>query len=244
MDLNLSQNSSLFPDPPKNSVPVDPLLEKLFRENSISNPNWQPTFSAEPKALVEMKTPTPFGVHETNYYRYARRSNFDELGFTPYADNEALYNANSSAWGEIGRGLQGMLINTATTAADMAESSYDLITGNWGTMFDADPAAAQRFEDINRIYGSTEGGVQGFLANNAINLGFMAGMVLEGIGEGILASAILGPEAGVGVFGARAATGIRSLMGIDDAVKAARVASSLDNINTPSQVSAALNTIN
>lgn len=243
MDLNLSQNSSLFPDPPKNSVPVDPLLDKLFRENSPSNPNWQPTFSAEPKALVEMKTPTPFGVHETNYYRYARRSNFDELGFTPYADNEALYNANSSAWGEIGRGLQGMLINTATTAADMAESSYDLITGNWGTMFDADPAAAQRFEDINRIYGSTEGGVQGFLANNAINLGFMTGMVLEGIGEGALASLVLGPEAGLPLGASKIVTGLRGLTRMDDVVKGIRAASSFDNIINPAQVSAALNTI-
>jgi hypothetical protein len=243
MDLNLSQNSSFFPDPPKNSVPVDPLLDKLFRENTPSNPSWQPTFSAEPKALVEMKTPTPFGVHETNYYRYARRSNFDELGFTPYADNEALYNAESSAWGEIGRGLQGMLINTATTAADMAEGSYDLITGNWETMFDADPAAAQRFEDINRIYGSTEGGVQGFLANNAINLGFMTGMILEGIGEGALASLVLGTEAGLPLGASKIVTGLRGLTRMDDVVKGIRAASSFDNIVNPAQVSAALNTI-
>ena len=231
------------PDPTRSIT--DPVLRKALQAAAISDPREMARVApGTPAPLIEIKAPQPFGLHETNYYRYARRSNFDELGFTPYADNEALYNAESSAWSEIGRGLQGMLLNTATTAADMAEGSYDLITGNWGNMFESDPVAAARFEDINRIYGSTEGGVQGFLANNAINLGFMAGMVIEGIGEGIVASAILGPEAGVGVLGTRVVKGVRGLMGIDDAVKATRIASSLDNINTPSQVSAALNAIN
>lgn len=231
------------PDPTRSIT--DPVLRKALQAAAISDPKEMARVApGTPAPLIEIKAPQPFGLHETNYYRYARRSNFDELGFTPYADNEALYNSQSSAWGEVGRGLQGMLLNTATTAADMAEGSYDLITGNWGNMFESDPVAAARFEDINRIYGSTEGGVQGFLANNAINLGFMTGMILEGIGEGVVASAILGPEAGVGVLGTRVARGVRGLMGIDDAVKAARVASVFDNVNTPSQVSAALNTIN
>ncbi len=245
MDLNSLQgiNADIVPDPRKTPGSTDPLLQKLFKENDASSASWTPSFSADVKPLVELKAPEPFGLHETNYYRYARRSNFDELGFTPYADNESLYNAHSSAWGEIGRGLQGMLLNTATTAADMAEGTYDLITGNWDTMFEADPAAAARFEEINRLYGSTEGGVQGFVANNAINLGFMAGMVVEGLGEGIVASALLGPEAGVGVLGSKIFQGARGISKVDDAIKAGRAVSALDDITTPSKAASALNAI-
>jgi len=228
-------------DPPKTIK--DPTLRKardLFDINKINAAKIAPGQAAP---LIEIKAPQPFGLHETNYYRYARRSNFDELGFTPYADNESLYNAASSGWEEIGRGLQGMLLNTAATAADMAEGTYDLITGNWGSMFESDPAAAARFEEINSLYGSTEGGVQGFLANNAINLGFMAGMVVEGIGEGIVASAFLGPEAGLGTVGARVAQAVGAINKADDALKLSRSASIFDNITTPSQVSSALNSI-
>ena len=228
-------------DPPKTIK--DPTLQKardLFDINKIDAAKIAP---GQAVPLIEIKAPQPFGLHETNYYRYARRSNFDELGFTPYADNESLYNAHSSAWGEISRGLQGMLLNTAATAADMAEGTYDLITGNWGSMFESDPAAAARFEEINSLYGSTEGGVQGFLANNAINLGFMAGMVVEGIGEGIVASAFLGPEAGLGTVGARIGQAFGLINKADDAIKLSRGVSVFDNITTPSQVSSALNGI-
>ena len=228
-------------DPPKTIK--DPTLQKardLFDINKIDAAKIAPGQAAP---LIEIKAPQPFGLHETNYYRYARRSNFDELGFTPYADNESLYNAHSSAWGELSRGLQGMLLNTAATAADMAEGTYDLITGNWGSMFESDPAAAARFEEINSLYGSTEGGVQGFLANNAINLGFMAGMVVEGIGEGIVASAFLGPEAGLGTVGARIGQAVGLINKADDAIKLSRGVSVFDNITTPSQVSSALNGI-
>lgn len=220
----------------------DPTLQKaagtLFNLSAAEASSIAPGTAAP---LIEIKAPQAFGLDETNYYRYARRSNFDQLGFTPYADNEAIYNEDSSAWSEIGRGLQGMLLNTTATAADMAEGTYDLITGNWGNMFESDPAAAARFEEINRVYGSSEGGVTGFLANNAINFGFMTGMMLEGLGEGVVASLVLGPEAGVGVLGAKTLAGVRGFMGIDDTIKAARIASALDNVTTPGQVSAALN---
>ena len=213
----------------------DPTLQRAA--NTIFNANADGTATkiapGTASPLIEIKAPEYFGLDETNYYRYARRSNFDELGFTPYADNEALYNSQASNWGEIGRGLQGLVLNTGTTAMDMAEGSYDIITGNWGKLFESDPIAAQNFEDINRLYGSSKGGVTEFLANNAINLGFMTGMIAEGLAEGALISLATGSPAGFGLTASKIAQGAK----IVD-----RASTVLNNV-TPSRASNILNAI-
>jgi hypothetical protein len=195
--LNDQFNSVNFTPEPAPIGSDDPVFKKLSKELDVRNPNYNFTYKDQPAPLVTIKNPEPFGLYETNYYRYARRPNFDELGFTPYADNEKLYNDNSTALGEIGRGLQGFVLNTGVTAMDGLESTYDMITGNWGNMFQSDPAAAARFEDINRIYGSTEGGVTGFVANNAINLGFVSGMLLAAIPDMAAAALMKNPNAAV-----------------------------------------------
>ena len=47
-------------------------------------------------------------LHDANnmnqfYDRYAEHSDFEKLGFSPFRDNEQLYNQNTTFWKEIGR---------------------------------------------------------------------------------------------------------------------------------------------
>jgi hypothetical protein len=196
MDLLNNQFGSMqvTPEP----IPIgsdDPVFRKAAKQFDVTSPNYQFT-KVDPKPLVSIKNPEPFGLYESNYYRYARRSNFDELGFSPYADNETLYNNNSTVLGEIGRGLMGMAINTGVTAMDSFESTYDMVTGNWGNLFESDRSSAIKFSDINRVYGSTEGGVTGFIANNAINFGFVTGMMASMIPDLALSYATGGLASG------------------------------------------------
>ena len=58
----------------------DPTLQRAA--NTIFNANADGTATkiapGTASPLIEIKAPEYFGLDETNYYRYARRSNFDE----------------------------------------------------------------------------------------------------------------------------------------------------------------------
>ena len=192
---------------------VDPVFKELSKTINSNNPKYWISGAGPVKPLIEQRQPEYWGLDEQNYYRYARQSDFDRLGFTPYADNEAIYNENSSSFAEIGRGLQGLALNTVATAVDGFESTWDLITGDFDKAFGADPAAAERYAYINRMYGSTYGGTTEFLANNAINLGFVTGMITQGFLEGVGVTIATGGqvELGGGVWAARIGQGLFGL---------------------------------
>jgi hypothetical protein len=202
---------------------VDPVFKELSKTINSNNPKYLISGKGPVKPLIEQRQPEYWGLDEQNYYRYTRQSDFDRLGFTPYADNEAIYNAESNPLAEIGRGLQGMALNTVATASDGFESTWDLITGDFKKVFSGDPKAAERYAHINSMYGSTYGGTTEFLANNAINFGFVTGMVAQGFLEGTAATIATGGqvELGGGVWAARIG---RGLFGIKSATQIAEAA--------------------
>jgi hypothetical protein len=77
-------NADIVPDPRKLQGYGDPVLQRLIKENSSTNPNWTPSIQADVKPLVELSSPTYFGLHETDYYRFSESPCFEDLGFTPY----------------------------------------------------------------------------------------------------------------------------------------------------------------
>lgn len=164
----------------------------------------------------------PFGLAESEFFRYANRSNFDELGFSPYRDNEALYNQESNIFGEISRSLHGAMLVGGSTFADMAMGTADLLTGEWESFFSPNTKSAERFQDVMQQYGSRKGGATEFIANNLINVGFMGGMIAESLLEGALVSVATGGLGAIPEFGKIGANLFKAGKAVDAAADVAR----------------------
>ena len=116
-----------------------------------------------------------FGFSSSNFDRYFNHTNFKELGFHPYRDNEALYNENSTWWDDNKRmwGQFGKVFSTGFM------STYDAI----GDMFSsdgylqADIEGADAFADAMRIGNTTKGGIGGFTTNLMLNSGYTVGIL-------------------------------------------------------------------
>ncbi len=123
--------------------------------------------------------------------RYQEHGSFDELGFSPFRDNEALYNANSSWTSDLMRAGGQWAELTGLAAVDMIR---------FGDQSDAEIAKQQ--EDLFAIGSSTRGGVGGFTTNFFLNSGTTVGILAELAVETI---AIAAAEAALGI--GTAATG-------------------------------------
>lgn len=184
--------------------------------------------SLSPEAPLFTEYPDrPFGLAETEYFRYANRWNFDELGFSPYRDNETIYNAESTFLGEMGRGLHGAMLVGGNTFMDMLGGTADLLQGDWEGFFEPNTGSAQRFSDVMLKYGSRKGGATEFLSNNLINVGFMGGMIVEGILETAvvtLATEGFGTLPELGKIGLNITRGIKAGEAAVEAAKGAKTA--------------------
>jgi len=119
------------------------------------------------------------------YERYASHSEFENLGFNPFRDNEALYNENSNMFEELGRsfgqwtGLVGLGFKDAA---------------GFGDLTDRDNAA--EMERAMAVGSSSKGGFTGFTNNLFLNSGYTVGIMgelaLEEVG-------MLGVEAALGI---------------------------------------------
>tara|TARA_R110001632_G_scaffold128586_1_gene242549 strand:- start:16064 stop:21073 length:5010 start_codon:yes stop_codon:yes gene_type:complete len=117
--------------------------------------------------------------------RYQSHSSFEDLGFSPFRDNDALYNENSSWTADLSRaaGQWGEL--TALAAIDMV---------GFGAQSDSEIAKKQ--EDLFAIGSSTRGGVGGFATNFVLNSGTTVGILAELAVEEIILGGI---EAALGI---------------------------------------------
>lgn len=102
------------------------------------------------------------------YERYANHPKFDELGFTPFRDNESLYNEKSSAFDDLRRSAGSWATLTALGFADAA---------SFGEQADRD--MARQFEHAMAAGSSSRGGVGGFTTNLFLNSGYTVGIMGE-----------------------------------------------------------------
>ena len=112
-------------------------------------------------------------LHDANnmnqfYDRYAAHSDFEKLGFSPFRDNEKLYNQNTSFWEEIGRASGEWSSLMWTGFKDAA---------GFGEMTDL--KAAEEFERAMAVGQSTVGGATGFTTNLFLNSGYTVGIMAE-----------------------------------------------------------------
>lgn len=164
----------------------------------------------------------------TNFERYYNHDAFKELGFSPYRDNDATYNEKGSAWDDFNRAMIG---------------NMKLFGHGFISMEESGESAAEAMERINATYGSTRGGVGGFMSNLALSAGYTQGILgrlfleeaalaLATLGSGFMASEFTVPAMGVEL-----GRGIRGLAaGFKNLGKTYTTFKQLDNIDRARQI--------
>ena len=114
------------------------------------------------------------------FERYYSHAKFNKLGFSPYRNNEEVYNENSSAWNEFARAASYVPGLAVSTFAGPLRSYGDVLTGK---PFKSDLKSAKEFDKAMSLGSSSRGGVSGFMSNLAIQSGFTFGLIGELIGE-------------------------------------------------------------
>jgi len=160
--------------------------------------------SAGPAA--DIVDPRFANIRQSNFLRYYEHPDFAQLGFTPYADMESYYNANSSIWDDMSRmrGEFGSLVG----------SGFSSVYRSIGDLFDDDNyfsapdiESGMEFEDAMAVGNSSRGGALAFTNNLLLNSGYTFGIIGSiAVEELILAGATyLTGGATSGVLGVRSA---------------------------------------
>lgn len=110
------------------------------------------------------------GSNMAKYYSFGKT--FNKYGFSPYADNEAIYNANSGWYENWSRSTTGLMKAAVPSYISMLPwNAWD------DSMKDIKGSVAQR--DNHMIYGDTRKGVMPFINNLKIDFGMTAGIIGE-----------------------------------------------------------------
>lgn len=120
------------------------------------------------------------------YKRYNAygQEKFDEIGFSPLRDNEALFNARTTKWDDFSRMMTNSFVPLFTRGFVSAPKSLGkMLTGDF-TGTDLEDAAA--YEEAAAIGQSTKGGVGGFLNNSLMNFAYSAGIITEAVAEEVV----------------------------------------------------------
>ena len=128
------------------------------------------------------------------YKRYAAYGDekFAKIGFSPFRDNEAIFNARTSMWDDSKRMMQHSfwpLFSSGFVAGP--KSLMKMISGD----FSADPEEARIYADAAAIGQSSKSGFGAFMNNTAMNFAYTAGIISEAIieeGVGLLLAAPTG----------------------------------------------------
>lgn len=132
---------------------------------------------SQPSSVSDKLSPNnavTFGYKSSNFDRYYNHTNFDELGFHPYRDNETYYNENSTWWEDNQRmwGQFGKVFSTGFMST--WDAIGDAFSGNY---LQADVDGGDNFAEAMRIGNTTRGGVGGFATNLMLNSGYTVGIL-------------------------------------------------------------------
>jgi hypothetical protein len=177
---------------------------------------------------------------QLNFDRYYNHPKFKELGWSPYSDNEAYYNKNSSWTDDFSRAA-GQWWGLAGIGASQTFN-------NWDDLFslnsNGDTKAAREMSKAMGIAASTRGGVGGFVTNQFANSAYTFGVIGEIVAEEVaLWGATALTEGAMGGIAALRTT--KNLERLGEGLNAAdKTADLLREGNTIEDVSASLNTAN
>ena len=171
------------------------------------------------------------GEDGNNYYkRYAAYGSkkMAEVGFSPFRDNEALYNSRTTKWNDFTRMVNHSLLPGVWLGIKSnVEGTFDMLRGDF-TSINLDNAA--EYEKISNIGMSTKGGAFGFVNNALSSFGLSAGIIIETIAEQAATKAI---EAGLVATGAGipAAGALEVAADVSAAAKFGRVGKLFSNLD-------------
>jgi len=160
------------------------------------------------------------GAFKKRYKGYGQ-STYDKIGFSPDVNNEALFNAKTSAWDDFKR----MSVNAALPLLGYGfiagpKSYIQAAQGNFGQ----DTDEADFYEEYAAIGNSTKGGFWGFTNNVVNSLAYTAGIMIEGAVEGSLMSKAIGAPGGAAAGAGAIGGGLEALL-----TKAGKLPSMLKN---------------
>jgi hypothetical protein len=117
------------------------------------------------------------GENDVDYDRFYYHPNFKKLGYSPFRDNESLYNANSSWWDDFTRMRSQWM--------GLAGEGFKSMVDQWKNPLDFSPNTdmAKSFEKGMAIAASTKPGFgakfTNFVGNSGYTVGILGEMVVE-----------------------------------------------------------------
>jgi len=207
-----------------NVIPKTPSTSssKLYDEqatvgNSVSGPNPSPTGVSSTdrlnNAVLKIKDttdpyayakPSAFNSTHTglNFDRYSNHSQFRNLGFSPFRDNETIYNNNSSWFDDFGRAASqyGTLFSAGATS----------LFKNWGSLSNTTPDfdSANTMEKAMAIGSSSKSGFGASFTNFFLNSAYTVGVIAEIAAEEIALGLATGASGGGAAPAALTRTGL------------------------------------
>ena len=236
MPLNstLLTSAGITPEPQGNVTNKPPYLNNLFEPKST-----QP--SGPPKTLEELANENilkgvenQLKLHNTKgqletfgynagsdshafYKRYAAfgQEKMDKIGFSPFKDNDAVFNANTNFLDRAQRSIvHGFAPLFARGFVSGPKSLARMMQGDFGD----DPEDAAKYAEAAAIAQDTTGGVGAFFNNSLMNFGYTAGIIGEAVAEELALTALTGGAGGFANlprFGAQIGRGIRGIKGVE-----------------------------
>jgi len=168
--------------------------------------------------------------HASNsfYDRYAAygQEKFDQIGFHPLRDNEAVYNAKTTGWDDFTRMMGNSFLPLFSRGfVSGPKSLYKMMQGD----FSADTEDALAYERAAAIGQSTKGGFGAFMSNTFMNFGYTAGIISEAILEEV-AGAALAPLTGGASFFAATANNLNKVDNVVGGLNMVRGAAQAENL--------------
>ena len=168
------------------------------------------------------------------YHAFGQKT-FDEIGFSPFKNNDAAFNAQTSWLDRTQRSVvHGFAPLFATGFVSGPKSLGRMLQGD----FSDDPEDAAKYARAAAIAQDTSGGFGAFFNNTLMNFGYSAGIMVEAIGEELAFSALSGGVGGalnLGRFASKMSRGMRGIKGVNTVLDAAsginKSLKSLTNIN-------------
>lgn len=176
-----------MPDPTEGKPVVNPTekYKPLTANNDILD------ISKNLGTLAEDKN-APFKTMTASFAdldRYKSHHLYNKLGYSPFRDNESMYNKDSNGLWEMTRAAS-WFGNVAWEGVKSGASSWgDVLSGN---PLRPDLAGAQRFEHALSSGTSSRGGAASFVGNQFLNFGYTAGIIAEMFAEDLALGVITG----------------------------------------------------
>ena len=179
------------------------------------------TRNAKPKdnfGRIMMYKDGPNGDAFYGRYQAFGQQKFDEIGFSPLRNNDAIYNENTTWWQRHKRTMMNSfwpLFGRGFISGP--KSLAKALTGD----FSPDLEEAEAYERAAAIGQDTKGGFGSFMNNTIMNFGYTAGIITEAVAEEF-GALLLAPETGGASLVAATA---------NNAIKLGRIPNMLSKIN-------------